>query len=221
VNVRRVARTALAAPLFVTGGVLVLTLGSANVFAASSTGTSANAATRSSAASNLPQPSSRRHDHDTVECSPGSVPKKHGQCAVTFADPGAGDNNSVGQKVCFSVSPDDAGKVGTGAGHCAFVKSDDEALGSFTTSGRYCGTASIIATESAEHNQTRHTTITIICPPGATTTSAVIPAGGPLPPAGGGWLLGAIGVGVALVAAYAVRTRRWFAPRRLAAGQSA
>lgn len=218
-NLRRVARVALVGPVMITGGMLVLTLGSANVFAAS--GSSANAPTHSSAASNLPQSSSRKHDHDTVECSPGRVPNKHGQCAVTFADPGAGDN-SVGQRVCFSVSPAKAGSVGTGAGHCAFVKNNRKALGTFTTSGTYCGTALIIATEPAENNQTHHTTITIICPPpAATTTSAVIPAGTPLPPTGGGWLLGVVGVGVALVTAYAVRTRRWFAPRRIAAGQSA
>ena len=120
-NLRRVARVALVGPVMITGGMLVLTLGSANVFAAS--GSSANAPTHSSAASNLPQSSSRKHDHDTVECSPGRVPNKHGQCAVTFADPGAGDN-SVGQRVCFSVSPAKAGSVGTGAGHCAFVKNN-------------------------------------------------------------------------------------------------
>jgi len=219
VNLRRVARTALVGPILISGGMLVLTLGSANVLAAS--GSSANAATRSSAASNLPQSSSRKHDHDTIECSPGRVPLKHGQCAVTFADPGAGDKNSVGQQVCFTVSPTTYGSVGTGAGNCAFVKSNRKALGTFSTSGAHCGTALIIATEPAENNQTHHTTITIICPPPVTTTSAVIPAGAPLPPTGGGWLLGAMGVGVALVTAYAVRTRRWFAPRRLAAGQSA
>jgi hypothetical protein len=102
------------------------------------------------------------------------------------------------------------------------VRKNDKALGTFSTSGAHCGTALIIATEPAENNQTHHTTITIVCPPpAATTTSAVIPAGAPLPPTGGGWLLGAMGVGVALVTAYAVRTRRWFAPRRIAAGQSA
>jgi hypothetical protein len=219
VNLHRVARAALVGPLMITGGVLVLTLGSANVLAAS--GQSANATTHSSAAANLPQSSSRKHDHDRLECSPGRVPLKHGQCAVTFTDKGAGDY-SVGQKVCFSVSPAKAGSVGTGAGNCAFVKSNQKALGTFTTSGRYCGTARIIATEPSENNQTHHTTITIICPPpAATTTSAVIPAGTPLPPTGGGWLLGVMGVGVALVTAYAVRTRRWFAPWRLAADQSA
>ena len=159
-NMRRAARAALAAPLMITGGILALTLGSANVFAASS----ATSSTHSSAASKTPVTSSRKHDHDTVECSPGRVPKKHGQCAVTFADSGAGDN-SVGQKVCFSVSPAKAGSVGTGAGNCAFVKSNFDALGTFSTSGMYCGTALIIATEPAEKNQTHHTTITIVCPP--------------------------------------------------------
>ena len=212
-NMRRVARTALAAPLLISGGIFVLTLGSANVFAASSSGSASHA----SAPSSIPQTSSRKHDHDTVECSPGSVPKTHGQCAVTFADKGA--DNSVGQKVCFTVSPFRAGSVGTGAGNCAFVKSNEEALGTFTTSGSYCGTARIVATEPGEANQTRHTTITIVCPPSATTTAAIVPGGSPSSPAG--WILGALGAGLAIVAGFAVRTRRWFAPRRHAASQSA
>ena len=37
-NLRRVARAALVGPIMITGGMLVLTLGSANVFAASATG---------------------------------------------------------------------------------------------------------------------------------------------------------------------------------------
>lgn len=217
-NMRRVARTALATPLLMTGGILVLTLGSANVFAASS-GTSVNSTTHSSAASSIPQTSSKKHDHDNVECSPGHVPEKHGQCAVTFADKGASDG--VGQEVCFTVSPTSAGSVGTGAGNCAFVKGNDKALGTFATSGTYCGKALIIATEPAENNQTHHTTITIVCPHVVSTTRALIAAGTPVQPSGGGWLLGAMGVGVALVTAFALRTRRSFARRRLAAGPSA
>ncbi len=75
----------------------------------------------------------------------------------------------------------------------------------------------ITATEPNEANeQTHHTTITIRCAT-ATTTAAFLPAGGGSPV---GWILGALGVGLALVAGIAVRTRRWFAPRRHAASQS-
>ena len=217
-NMRRAARTALTAPLLVVGGVLFLTLGSANVFAASST----NAAANSSAAANVPQSSSRPHKHERVECTPGRVAEKHGQCAVVFTDPKTkGEPSPVGQTVCFSVSPAEAGNVGTGAGHCALVGTNHKALGTFTASGAYCGTAVITAVEGKE-KQSHHTTITIVCTKkDATTTAAIIPAGAPLPPASGGWLLGAMGAGAAVVTGYALRTRRWFAPRRLAAAQSA
>jgi hypothetical protein len=222
VNMRRAARTALTAPLLVAGGVLFLTLGTANVFAASSTGASASATAHSSTAANVPQSSSKPHKHERVECTPGRVAEKHGQCAVVFTDPKTKSEPSpVGQRVCFSVSPADAGSVGTGAGDCAHVGTNHKALGTFTASGNYCGKAVITATEGKE-KQSHHTTITIVCTKkDATTTAAIIPAGSPLPPASGGWLLGAIGVAAAVVTGYALRTRRWFAPRRLAAGQSA
>ena len=215
-NMRRAARTALMAPLMVAGGVLFLTVGTANVFAASSTS--------ASTAVNLPQSSSKPHKHEHVDCSPGRVSEKHGQCSVVFTDPKTkGEPNPQGQKVCFSVSPAKAGKVGTGDGSCALVGKNNKAFGTFTASGNYCGKAVITATEGKEKSS-HHTTITIVCKDKdqeATTTAAIIPAGSPPPPASGGWLLGAAGVGAALVTAYAVRTRRWLAPRRFAAAQSA
>jgi hypothetical protein len=166
-----------------------------------------------------PVTSSRPHEHERVECSPGTVAQKHGQCAVTFVDRTTKEN-AVGQKVCFSVSPMTAGSIQTGAGACAFINKNHKAIGTFTTSGTYCGKATITATEVNEASeQAHHTTITIRCAVSATTTAAVVPGAGPSSPAG--WILGALGVGLALVAAYAVRTRRWFAPRRHAASQSA
>ncbi len=109
----------------------------------------------------------------------------------------------------------------TGHDHCATVGEDHKAVGTFEASATFCGKAVITAIEGKE-TQSHHTTV-IVCKDhehDATTTAAMIPAGSPLPPASGGWLL-ALGVGAALVSGYALRTRRWFAPRRLAAGQSA
>jgi hypothetical protein len=213
VNIRRAARTALLGPLVVAGGVFVLMLGTANVFAAPSTGPAATA--------NTPQSSSKPHKHERVECSPAKVAENHGQCAVTFVDPATKGEHPVGQKVCFTVDPSNAGNVGTGAGSCAHVGSNDKAFGTFTASGKYCGKPVITATEGKEKTS-HHTTITIVCKKtDATTTAAILPAGSPTPPAGGGWLLGLMGVGVALVTGYSLRTGRWFAPRRLAAGQPA
>jgi len=117
------------------------------------------------------------------------------------------------------VSPAKAGSVGTGAGHCAIIGKNDKAFGTFTASGNYCGAATITATEKGE-KQAHHTVIHITCAKTATTTAAMIPAGSPLPPAGGS-LLGVMGVLGAIVTGYAVRTRRWFSLGRLAANQSA
>jgi hypothetical protein len=216
VNMRRATRTALLGPLVVATAIFAVSTGSTTVFAASS------ASTNSSATANAPQSSSKPHKHEHVDCDPGRVAKNHGQCNVVFSDPKTkGEPNSVGQKVCFSVSPANAGSVGTGTGHCTTVGNNHKALGTFTASGNVCGRVVITATEGKE-KQSHHTTVTIACDKhDATTTAAFLPAGGPLPPANGGWLLGALGVGVALVTGYAVRTRRWFAPWRLAAGQSA
>ena len=215
----RAVRTALLAPLMVAGGVLVTTLGSSNVFAASSTTTS----THLTASAAIPQTSSRPHKHERVQCSPGHVAEKHGQCAVTFFDPKTkGEPSPIGRKVCFSVSPSDAGHVGTGADACAYVGKNYKALGTFTASGNYCGKAVITAVEGKE-KLSHHTTITIVCgkTTDATTTAAVLPAGSPLPPAGGAWLLGVMGVGAALITGYALRPRRWLSRGRLAASQSA
>ncbi len=126
----------------------------------------------------------------------------------------------MGQKVCFSVSPSKAGEVATGANHCAIVGSDHKALGTFRASGKYCGKAVITATEANE-KESHHTTITIVCKPSATTTAAMVPAGSPQHPATGGLVLGAMGVGAALVTTFALLNRRRYAPRRLKAGQPA
>ena len=157
-----------------------------------------------------------------MDCSPGHVAQNKGQCRVTFVDPKTkGEPNPVGQKVCFSVSPSKAGEVGTGAGHCAIIGNNDKAFGTFTASGKYCGKAVITATEAKENG--RATTPRSRSSASKTRNHDGRHAAGrqPSPPATGGWLLGAMGVGVALVTGYAMRTRRWFAPRRLAAGQSA
>jgi len=203
----RVVRAALFAPLMVAGGLLTLTLGSANVLAASST----------------PQSSSRAHDHDSLDCDPGRVSENGGHCRVVFTDKETKkEEHPKGQTVCFSVTPADAGSVTTASGNCTTVGKKDKAFGTFTASGNFCGHAKIWATEPGEGGQTRHTSIRVTCKDkDATTTAALIPAGSPLPPSGGGWLLGVMGVSVALATGYAVRTRRWFAPGRLAADQSA
>jgi hypothetical protein len=152
-----------------------------------------------------------------VDCSPGHVAQDEGQCRVTFVDQVTkGEKNPAGQHVCFTVSPAKAGAVGTGAGHCAVIGKNDKAFGTFTASGKYCGPAVITATETGENSgQAHHTTIQITCAKTATATAALLPAGSPFPPAG--WLLGVMGVGMALVTGYAIRTRRWFSARRLEA----
>ena len=219
-NLRRAARAALVGPVMITGGMLVLTLGSANVLAASSTSGSANSATHSHAAANKPISSSKPHEHENVVCKPGKVAEKNGQCQVVFTEVKSKDEPNVGgQQVCFSVSPMNAGKVQTGNGNCAVTSSAGKAFGTFMTSGTYCGKAVITATETAENEQTHHTTVTITCKKDATTTAfaiAGVPLGGS--PAGG-WILGLLGAGVAIATAIALRIR--FAPRRLAARQSA
>jgi hypothetical protein len=208
VNIRRAACAALLGPLALAGGILISTVGSTSVLAAS----------RSSVAAKTPETSSRHHEQEAVECSPGKVAEKHGQCAVTFEDM-TKDENPVGQKVCFSVSPTNAGNVQTGAGACAFINKNDKALGTFATSGSYCGKAVITAVETGEGSeQAHHTTVTIVCAPTATTTSAIVPTGSSSPPAG--WLLGAMGLALALVTAVGVSTRRWLAPRRRTSSQS-
>lgn len=213
----RVARTALLAPIIAAGGFLTLTVGSVNVFAASSATTA-----HVTAAVAIPQTSSKRHSHERVDCKPGHVSENHGTCTVTFYDKTTkGEPSPNGQRVCFTVSPSNAGEVRTGHNHCAFVVVPNGASGTFTASGKYCGRATITATEKNETTTPTHgTVIRIICQQ-ATTTAAMIPAGSQLPPSGGGGLLGALGVGAALVTGYALRNRRWFSLGRLAANQSA
>ena len=201
-------------PLVVAGGLLTLTMGSVNVLAAGSS---------AAMTAPVPQSSSKPHKHERVECSPGFIAESHGQCVATFFDPKTkGEPHPQGQQVCFSVSPAKAGSISTGSGKCARIGSNDKAYAVFKDSGDYCGKAIISAIEPAEHDDTHHTTVTIVCSKTdtqATTTAAMLPPGSPFPPAGG-WLLGAMGVGAALLTGYAVRTRRWFSPRRLAAGHS-
>ena len=196
----------------VAGGFLTLSLGSATVFAAGP-GTTAHVT------ATIPQTSSKPHKHEHVDCDPGHV-SATGHCHVTFLDVVTkGEKNPAGLKVCFTVTPAKAGAV-TAA--CDVIGKNGRAFGTFTASGNFCGRAVITATEAGEH-QSHHTTVTITCKDTATTTAAMLAAGSPIPPTGGGggWLLGAMGVGAALVTAYAVRTRRWFVARRLAANQSA
>lgn len=201
----------------VAGGMLALTLGSGNVLAASSTATTA---THSASSAAKPVTSSRPHEHERVTCSPGHVSANHGQCRVTFVDKKSKtEPHPSGGKVCFTVTPHNAGAVGTGAGNCAVIGTNDKAFGTFTASGKVCGKVEIVATEPEKGEQSHHTTITIRCKT-ATTTAALIPAGSPFPPAGTG-LLGVMGVGFALVTGYAIRTRRWVFPRRLATNPSA
>ena len=218
-NLRSVTRAALMTPLLITGSVLVLTVGSANVFAASSTSTSSNSATHGHAPAKKPISSSKKHEHENVACSPGKVAEKHGQCQVTFTEVKSDSEPNVGgQRVCFSVSPSKAGQIQTGNGSCATTSNAGKAFGTFMTSGTFCGKAVITATEIAENEQTHHTTVTIVCPHATTTafTTTGAPLGGsPL----GGWILGLLGAGAALATAIALRIR--FAPRRLAARQSA
>ena len=217
-NLRRAARAALVGPVMVTGGLLVLTLGSANVLAASSTSGSSNSATHSRATQTKPISSSKRHEHENVECHPGKVAMKNGQCQVTFTEVKSKDEPNVGgQQVCFTV-PSKDGNVQTGNGNCAVTNSAGKAFGTFMTSGTYCGKAVITATETAENEQAHHTTVTITCKDASTTaftTTGVPSRGSPF----GGWVLGLLGVGAALAAAIALRIR--FAPRRLAVRQSA
>jgi hypothetical protein len=219
VNLRRVARAALMGPVMITSGMLVLTLGSANVLAAPSTSGSANSASHSPASTTKPTSSSKPHEHENVACSPGKVAEKNGQCQVVFTEVKTnGEPNVGGQQVCFSVSPMNAGKVQTGNGNCAVTSSAGKAFGTFMTSGTYCGKAVITATETAEHEQTHHTTVTITCT--HATTTAFVVAGVPLGGSPfGGWILGLVGAGAAIATAIALRIR--FAPRRLAARQSA
>ncbi|MFZ0180745.1 MAG: hypothetical protein WAL84_12870 [Candidatus Dormiibacterota bacterium] len=211
-NMRKATRTALLGPLMVAGGVFALTMGSTNAFAASSS------STHVSATAKTPESSSRPHKHEYVDCDPGHVAKNKGDCRVVFSDPKTkGEPNSVGQTVCFTVSPNGAGSVTTGSGSCTTVGSNHSAVGTFTASGTFCGRAVITATEGKEKTS-HHTTVTVGCDKhDATTAAAFLPAGSPQPPATDGWLFGALGVGVALMTGYAVRSRRW----RLAAGQSA
>src|ERR1700676_3202829 len=140
-DMRRMARTALAAPLLIGGGMLVLNFGTAHVFAASS-------ATHANAPANTPKPSSKPHEHDTLVCSPASVPEG-GTCGLTFTDPTSNGEHSVGQKVCFSVKPSTAGTVaGTFNATCSKVTSpSDTAVATFTATRTSCG---IVATITAK-----------------------------------------------------------------------
>ena len=207
-DMRRIGRRVLAVPLLLGGGILVLTIGTANVFAST------------------PQSSSKPHEHEFVVCSPNPV-QAGASCTITFTDSITRNEPFHPKKVCFSVNPTAAGTVSTGTGTCTHetkVGSNGIATGTFTSSANFCGnpndnSAVITATEPSEDNQKHHTTVIISCFSTTTaTTGAAIPAGHASPPAIG-WLLGVIGLGAALVAVYALRIRRWFAPRRLAARQ--
>ena len=206
-DMRRVARTALAVPLLIGGGMLALTVGTATVFAASSA---------------TPQTSSKPHEHEFVTCSPNPIDA--GQpCTITFTDAISKDEPFTPHKVCFSVSPKTAGTV-SACTHETNGGANGIALGTFSSSANFCGpspqTATIYAIEPSEKNQKHHTTVTVLCSQtGSAPASAFIPPAGSSSPPSAAWLLAAVGLGAALVAVYAMRIRRWLAPRRLAARQ--
>jgi hypothetical protein len=206
---RRVARAALAAPLLIGGGMLALTVGTATVFAASAT----------------PQSSSKPHEHEFVVCNPSPIDA--GQpCTITFTDPITKAEKFTPHKVCFSVSPSpQAGTVSTTTGTCTHetkVGTNGIATGTYLSSANFCGpgpqTATIYAIEPSEHNQKHHTMVTVVCDSGAPASAFIAAAGSSSPPSAV-WLLGAVGLGAALVAVYVMRVRRWLAPRRVAARQ--
>jgi hypothetical protein len=197
------------------GGIVVLAFGTGTVFAGSS-------ATHASATVKTPVTSSKPHEHENVVCSPASISAGE-SCTVTFTDiKNSDEKHPAGQKVCFSVSPTKPTLAGTVSPSCSLVMlvgTMYQASATFSSNPNFCGSAIIYATEKSESNQRHHTTETITCGTGTVTnTSFTVPAGSPSPPAGG-WLLGAMGMGAALVTSYALRRR--FAARRLAASQSA
>ena len=94
-KMRRAARKALAVPLMIGGAVLFLTIGTANVFAASSS---------------VPVTSSGPHEHENVVCSPNPIAA--GQpCTITFTDAIHKGEPFKPTKVCFTVNPTTAGTV--------------------------------------------------------------------------------------------------------------
>ena len=205
-KMRRAARKALAVPLMIGGAVLFLTIGTANVFAASSS---------------VPVTSSGPHEHEFVVCSPNPI--EAGQpCTITFTDAiHKGEPFKPAQGVLQRQS--DLGwnafrrartrrRSARTASRLARSPRVPTSAATRTTTRRSSPPSSL-----SENNQKHHTTVTIACST-TTNTSAVIPAGTSSPP-GIGWLLAGIGLGAALVAVYALRIRRWFAPRRLAARQ--
>ncbi len=163
-KMRRAARKALAVPLMIGGAVLFLTIGTANVFAASSS---------------VPVTSSGPHEHEFVVCSPDPIDA--GQpCTITFTDAIHKGEPFKPTKVCFNVNPTAAGTV-SACTHETQVGSNGIATGTFTSSANFCGnphnnSAIITAIEPNENNQKHHTTVTIVCS-STTNTSAVVPCG--------------------------------------------
>ena len=164
-KMRRAARKALAVPLMIGGAVLFLTIGTANVFAASSS---------------VPVTSSGPHEHEFVVCSPNPIAA--GQpCTITFTDAIHKGEPFKPTKVCFTVNPTTAGTITTGTGTCTHETlsgSNGIATGTFTSSANFCGnphnnSAIITSIEPNEHNQKHHTTVTIAC---STATTKRVPS---------------------------------------------
>ena len=201
-NMRRVARTALAAPLLIGGGMLALTIGTATVFAASSA---------------TPQSSSKPHEHEFVTCSPNPIDAGQ-SCTIMFTDAITKAEPFTPHKVCFSVSPSPSAGTVSACTHETKAVPNGVAMGTYYSSANFCGTATVYAIEPTEKNQKHHTTVTVLCA-GTAPTSAFIATVGSSSPPSAVWLLGAVGLGAALVALYTMRIRRWLAPRRVAARQ--
>ncbi len=193
-NMRRAARTALVAPLMIGGAAVVLAFGTGTVFAASS-------AAHASATVNTPRTSSGPHEHENVVCTNATI-VAGGTCTVTFTDIKTSDEKHPKGNVCFSVSPTAAGTATPFTPPCSnitLVGGMYIATSMFNSNPNFCptfpsATATIYATEKAENNQRHHFTETINCVGTGTTTSFTVPAS-PSPPVGG-WLLGAMGVGL-------------------------
>ena len=205
-KMRRAARKALAVPLMIGGAVLFLTIGTANVFAASSS---------------VPVTSSGPHEHEYVVCSPNPIAA--GQpCTITFTDAIHKGEPFSPHKVCFSVNPTSAGTV-SACTHETQVRLERHRDRDVHLERQLLRQP---AQQLGDHHRHRAQRKQPEAPHHGHDCSAPLPRT-QVPsfqrahssPPGIGWLLAGIGLGAALVAVYALRIRRWLAPRRLAARQ--
>jgi hypothetical protein len=168
---------------------------------------SSSGATTSTSAK--PASSSKKHPHDRITCSPSHV-SQHGQCQAEFIDKND-PHGAYGQRVCFSVSPSNAGNIQTGSGHCATINHDNRAYAEFRASGKVCGWVTLKAQETGEKEQAHHTMVFIYCKKEATNEAALVPAGSPSSPAGG--LITLMGMGLIAGVGYKVwRSIAWSVP---------